>query len=174
VPARRGKGKRLLVLPAPNVGSAAASAEQRRLRSIVVETLVEAVSSPAGVGNAAAAAADDEQAQLAALMKRRPILFTAAAADAGIHIAERRLTVAEMVQLTAVTGLPYTEVRTIRSFLQSCGVDVLQSEHKVRAAVAPLFADDEFHVGAVERTVDDKPQRIDFVRVTDLWRTVTR
>jgi len=172
VPARRGKGKRLLELPAASVGSSVASPRQRRRRAVVVETAVAAVSSHAAAADPAAT--DDQQAQLAALMARRPVLFTAAAAAAGIRIAQRRLTVAEMVQLTAVTGLPYTEVRTIRSFLQSCGIDVLQSEHKVRAAVAPLFADDEFHVGAVERTVDDEPQRIDFVRVSDLWRTVTR
>jgi len=159
-PVSRGKGRHLIELPAAQTGSADASPRTKRARSELIDTVIAAVSAPAD------SSAEDKSRHL-----RTQVDHWQARHTAWFQRAARKLTVRDMLSLKATTALPWSMLRTIRSFLHARGMNVFPSELKVREIA--WDHDLEYSTGHVD--VGDKP-RVPYIRVDDLWtviRTVT-
>ena len=77
----------------------------------------------------------------------------------------------EMVELKAITGMPYGAQRVLRTFLQSKGIDVFSSEHKLRDAVKQLEVPCEVGQFTPE---DEEQQPHGYARIpaSQLWSAI--
>ena len=71
--------------------------------------------------------------------------------------------------LQAHIGLPYSQLREMRSFFISRGLDIFPSEHKHRAAAGELAT--EYETGFVALPGG---KRAHFIRMADVWGTIRR
>lgn len=141
-----------------------------------METVIDATCSPSGVDKESKRANQVEQ--LSSLMRRQPHLYLEAASHAGLCITGH-LTVQQMLQLKAITGMSWTLIRTIRSFLQHCGFDILASEKKTRMGAKELAL--EYDHGTVYWTKERKgkePELLEVgwlsIKVAELWPTIIK
>ena len=122
-PSGHGQPLRVMLVPRPRIGSADASDRTLRHRSHLIEQITTAISVPQ-----AAIGSPDEQrhvrAQLVHTVKRSRDTYEAVVRKAGLDV-HVRCGPEEMVELKAITGMPYGAQRVLRTFLQSKGIDVL-------------------------------------------------
>ena len=123
-----------MVVPHCEKGSAAAAPRTVAQRSELTERFLRCISARDDAADPAA----DEAAQLASFARRNPSLFADAAAAAGIPIAGR-MSVDDAMRLKQ--RFTWSELRWLRSFLQSLGHDILPSEAAMRAGLAELEYD---------------------------------
>jgi len=158
-----------MLVPRPRIGSADASDRTLRHRSHLIEQITTAISVPQ-----AAIGSPDEQrhvrAQLVHTVKRSRDTYEAVVRKAGLDV-HVRCGPEEMVELKAITGMPYGAQRVLRTFLQSKGIDVFSSEHKLRAAVKQLEVPCEVGQFTPE---DEEQQPHGYARIpaSQLWSSI--
>ena len=158
-----------MLVPKPRIGSDDASERTLRDRSRLIEKVTAAISVPS-----ATIGSPDEQrhirAQLVHTVKRSRATYEAVVRKAGLDV-QVRCGPEEMVELKAITGLPYGAQRVLRTFLQSKGIDVFSSEHKLRAAVKQLAVPCEVGQFTPE---DEEQQPHGYARIpaSQLWSSI--
>ena len=168
-PSGHGQPLRVMLLRKPRVGSADGSKRTLCDRSHLIEKVIAAISVPP----AAMGSRDEERhvrAQLVHTVKRSRGTYEAVVRKAGLDV-QVRCGPDEMVELKAITGLPYGAQRVLRTFLQSKSIDVFSSEHKLRAAVKQL----ELPCEVGQFTAEDEeqqPQGYARIPASQLWSTI--
>ena len=158
-----------MLVPKPRIGSGDASARTLRERSRLIEKVITAISVPP----VAMGSPEEERhvrAQLVHTVKRSRETYEAVVRKVGLDV-QVRLGPDEMVELKAITGMPYSAQRVLRTFLQSKGMDVFSSEHKLRAAVKQLEVPCEVGQFTPE---DEEQQSQSYARIpaSQLWTTL--